>query len=60
LENHDRDESEILIPLCFLLFTRDVERLLVMAALSLIVCKAANLKYKGLLSPAIIDAFDAL
>ncbi len=33
---------------------------MVLAALSLIVCKGTNLKYKGLLSPAIVDALDAL
>ncbi len=46
--------------LILLLSTRDIGRFMVLAALSPIVCKMANLKYKGLLSAAIVDALDTL
>jgi hypothetical protein len=61
LESHDNDRNEQNTDArCFLPSTRDVEKFMVLATLSWIVCKAANLKYKGLLSLAIFDAIDAL
>jgi hypothetical protein len=44
----------------FLFSTRDVGRSNVFAALSLHVCDAANMKYRALLSAAIVEALDIL